>query len=327
MNGLKNLSLHCKGGHITGAFCGHVLLLIALEDRTKVIVQPLIVAGKKYVMKERTKAGNQNVWHVIACNLIHERTFFFLFFFFLAFICKIKRQFCSNTRALWDTHCLFLVICVPDLADCHLCVYVCVLARLTPAHLRSAQNKTVCLSFRDNVADWQRSSKATIRELFSAAGEQETRGGHCFHSVGLARLPCNNQQAGRLRARERRRDERRVESGSCVLTSPLYSGKKNNCKWKGIFSSLHVYNLFTLILLICISVCRLQFPNFSPALAHVHKWEAAACVMRKVSWQSPSLFAVNYSAHLWLQWHWQPSRGGGGSSSSVCLCVRWCLRN
>lgn len=61
MSGLKNLSLHCKGGHIAGAFCGHALLLVALEGRRKVIVQPLIVAGKKYVMKEKTKAGNQNV--------------------------------------------------------------------------------------------------------------------------------------------------------------------------------------------------------------------------------------------------------------------------
>lgn len=77
-------------------------------------------------------------------------------------------------------------------------ICVCVLVRLTPAVLRIAQNRTVCLSFRDNVADWQRSSKATIRELFSAAREQETQGGHCFHLVRFAWPQCNNRLANCL---------------------------------------------------------------------------------------------------------------------------------
>lgn len=42
-------------------------------------------------------------------------------------------------------------------------------ARLTPAAPQITQNKTGCLSFRDNGAGWQRSGKATIAELFSAA--------------------------------------------------------------------------------------------------------------------------------------------------------------
>lgn len=158
--------------------------------------------------KRENKSGESKR---VTCDSLQSDTWahiFLSFFFFSAFICKIKRQFCSNTRALWDTHCLFLVddLCTRPGRLSFVYVCVCVLAWLTPAHLRSAQNKTVCLSFRDNVADWQRSSKATIRELFSAAGEQETRGGHCFHSVGLARLPCNNQQAGRLRAREEEKE-------------------------------------------------------------------------------------------------------------------------
>lgn len=44
-----------------------------------------------------------------------------------------------------------------------------VVARPTAAALQITQNKTGCLSFRDNGAGWQRSSKATITELFSAA--------------------------------------------------------------------------------------------------------------------------------------------------------------
>lgn len=96
----------------------------------------------------------------------------------------------------FDAHCLFLVddLCTRS----GRLSFVCVLVRLTPAVLRIAQNRTVCLSFRDNVADWQRSSKATIRELFSAAREQETQGGHCFHLVRFAWPQCNNRLANCL---------------------------------------------------------------------------------------------------------------------------------
>lgn len=44
----------------------------------------------------------------------------------------------------------------------------------------------------------EQSSKATIRELFSPAREQETRGGHCFHLVRFAWPRCNNQLADGL---------------------------------------------------------------------------------------------------------------------------------
>lgn len=53
----------------------------------------------------------KNMQHAIACNLISEPFFLLVSFFpsLLAFICKVKKQFGSNTRALWDTRCFFLV--------------------------------------------------------------------------------------------------------------------------------------------------------------------------------------------------------------------------
>ena len=64
---------------------------------------------------------------------------------------------------------------------------------------------TVCLSFRDNaarLAKGEQGSRATIREVFSPAGERETRGGHHVHLVKFAPPQDNNQVANCLAVKE-----------------------------------------------------------------------------------------------------------------------------
>lgn len=155
--------------------------------------------------------------HAIACNLISSTFLFFIFRLFfsslLAFICKAKRQFRSNTRALWDTRCLFLA---GDLRAAAWQTVICVFVLVTP------EIRRVCLSFRDNVAGWQRSSKSN--NYGSVLGEhgrrrrrsRRRRPAMCVFWVVFFCVvrPCNHQPGGRPSATW----ECRVESGSRVFS-------------------------------------------------------------------------------------------------------------
>ena len=111
--------------------------------------------------------------------------------------------------------------------------------------MQITQNRTVCLSFRDNVADWQRSSKVTIRELFSAAREQETRGGDCFHLVRHARPQCNNHLADCHTIKRVLNGE--LEAGHSFSCQSLYS-LKHSVKLN-IFSAVFKFVLQYIIIL------------------------------------------------------------------------------
>lgn len=178
----------------------------------------------------------------------------------------------------------------------------------------------MCLSFRDNVG-WlakgrAQSGKATIRELFSLRLANRRRRRRSLFSFGQVWPWCNNQLANCLTVREHAA-EQRVESRTRTLASPqrLYS-LLGNVVWNGRFTFLSaVYSVdWTWCTFLFITP---QCMNF-PLCIHITQeatLSTAVYATRKVSWQSLSLFAVNYGAHLWLQWHWQLSKG-------VCVYVR-----